>query len=639
MPDFRDNADKNGKLYVWADPGFAMWYRVDKVMGNLGEDEDGADLDGITQFFIERIDPVKKVLYDEIGTKRDRNYHGVDENGRVHGRFHSAQTTTYLEDGDLETGKEFLRMAQQIFLDRENALPEGPKYDKLRAHYRAQRLLADPEQGNLFEAYGRSPYLLGLCELSSSLPRFRQLGIDETIDGLNSQTDSKGNPQPAFDIIMDMMTAFEKELQTEFLRQDMVKKGWDDRCEARYLSELKAAHEETLRRFDRMWEVDDTGQYDRYLNNNFDHTLGKHTSPQESRDITRNIGAIRGEVQAIDNGWASDELHVLGFVGEMAEEIKRLKIRDQNDPDRMRQLNALEKDMNVLKASVWDRKVTNPQDKLAIVREVEKFRQDHIHHYALETILIGDSNKKEIYDVAFEVAAANAQRDMAKEEKFRTLTEDEVEDLEDMSLSDTASVSFFKTQVTMLADDAKTKLAALEKMTKAGHVNGREYNDMHAALKAVSELTPNNTSVDKLDQALQRLNTASAEYERTHDVWYRASKGYGQDRLNLSKELKVMAQEARQTITPQAALIDRSKTISTLDDELRADFDRIDRKNGKKEQVRELNADDLAKKVGVPGQDQKEDFTKKRQEIEQARPGFKLGSVNGQPVPQGPKQS
>ncbi|MCR5674083.1 MAG: hypothetical protein K6G16_00080 [Lachnospiraceae bacterium] len=51
----------------------------------------------------------------------------------------------------------------------------------------------------------------------------------------------------------------------------------------------------------------------------------------------------------------------------------------------------------------------------------------------------------------------------------------------------------------------------------------------------------------------------------------------------------------------------------------------------KGQQVWELSAGDLEKKFGTPT-GKKQDFSKKRLEIEQSQPGFKLGTVNGQPV-------
>lgn len=34
---------------------------------------------------------------------------------------------------------------------------------------------------------------------------------------------------------------------------------------------------------------------------------------------------------------------------------------------------------------------------------------------------------------------------------------------------------------------------------------------------------------------------AAAKYEKEHDVWYKAGKGYGHDRLEMSRNLKIMA--------------------------------------------------------------------------------------------------
>ncbi|MBO4904999.1 MAG: hypothetical protein J5367_07220, partial [Lachnospiraceae bacterium] len=62
-----------------------------------------------------------------------------------------------------------------------------------------------------------------------------------------------------------------------------------------------------------------------------------------------------------------------------------------------------------------------------------------------------------------------------------------------------------------------------------------------------------------------------------------------------------------------------------------------DRKEAPKEErkdgnVRDMDFAQFQDKVGGPAGKPKEDFAKKRQEILDAKPGLKLGNVNGQPA-------
>ena len=631
MPNFMSERDKDEKLYVWADPGMNMMFQISKEYTQLGAVLSGRDLDGIIKLYEEMIAPNIKSFGNSMdmvgGSKKSGDFHGYNwENGHIYARNKGVTAQTYLEDEDLDKGKAFLEEIKNRFLSTADGLPKDKKYDKIREFYRAQAFASDPEAGNILEAYGRNPYLVGLCDMANGAPKFNRMGYDACIEGLNGQTDSKGNPQPVFDIVMDMMNAFEPELKVEYHRQKMAREGWDDRSEARYLAELKAAHEETLKKFDKMWDVDDYGQYDKYLDNEFDHTLGRRL--QAERDITGSMGNIRGELKAIENGWASDELQVLGFVGQLEAIIKRKKIRSKNDPEALKELEALDNDLKALQKNVWDKKIKKPQDKIDIINDINKFWLDHIDDPVVSAMLVGAENHSEIFKASMEAATDAANKEIVEERKLKNLNNEALDSADADAVLKSAAIIDLKLKVAMIADAAKEKLAALEKMTKQGHKNGKEYIAMHDALKTVSELDPSNASLERLDQVLGKLESASDTYGTTHSGWFKASKGYGEDRLNMSKSLKEMAGNARREFTEGAAGLDRNKTFGNMDDETRASLRRIDREK----KVRETSAADLEKKIGANAGKPKEDFAKKRLEIEQAQQGLKLGNVNGQPL-------
>ena len=631
MPNFFSERDKEDKLYAWNDPGLNMMFQIGKSYTQLMSALENDELARMRSRHETLIDPKMKTFgsfdgrYE--GTKKGSDFHGFKwENNHAYLRNKQVSVQQYLEDGDLEAGRTFLGEVKEGFLKCADSLPKDPKYDKIREFYRVHAFAADPAEGNLLEAYGRNPYMVGLCDLAGGAPKFIKKGYDACIDGLNNQTDSKGNPQPVFDIVMDMMNAFEPELKVEYHRQKMAREGWDDRSEARYLAELKAAHEETLKKFDKMWDVDDYGQYDEYLDNEFDHTLGRRL--QVERDITGSMGNIRGELKAIENGWASDELQVLGFVGQLEAIIKRKKIRSKDDPEALKELEALDKDFKALQKDVWDKKIEKPQDKIDVIKGIKTFWLDHIDDPVVGHMLVGAEGHSEIFNASMEAATDAANKEIFEEGKLKNLNNEALDSMDADAVQKSAAIIDLKLKVAMIADEAKEKLAALEKMTKQGHKDGKEYIAMHDALKTVSELDPSNASLERLDQVLGKLEGASATYGTTHSGWFKATKGYGEDRLNMSKSLKAMAVNARREFTEGSAGLDRNKTFGNMDDETRASLRRIDREK----KVRETSAADLEKKLGANAGKQKEDFAKKRMEIEQAQPGFKLGNVNGQPV-------
>ncbi len=101
-----------------------------------------------------------------------------------------------------------------------------------------------------------------------------------------------------------------------------------------------------------------------------------------------------------------------------------------------------------------------------------------------------------------------------------------------------------KTEISEIIANAKHYLDGLEEMKKEGHTNGKEYNAMHDALEELSKMDPRKVSFNDMMGKLDTVQKTSAVYEKTHDKWYKASKGYGQDRLNMSRNLQAMARNS-----------------------------------------------------------------------------------------------
>ena len=114
---------------------------------------------------------------------------------------------------------------------------------------------------------------------------------------------------------------------------------------------------------------------------------------------------------------------------------------------------------------------------------------------------------------------------------------------------------------------AAEDLKRLEKMQKKGHENGKEYNAMHKALKELAEFKVDEGSYETLQTKLENLKTASEGYADTHDKWYKASKGYGLDRLDMARHLKEMTEQAELRLKdfPKAC---QDRLLGTLADEL-----------------------------------------------------------------------
>lgn len=626
--------DKNGKVYVWSDDGYAMYFQYYKAQVSTAVLAGTDEQTELIRYDEQNVQPLAQSI-----TFGEGDYH--------HSLFHTApafaeqlvtrivtenpnhKVTDYFLAEDFPEVKKYLKKVADTYRKKAQQLPPDKKYDKVRQYYEDAAYLATPDQGNLLEAYAKSPYIGDFADLGAGSPRFDTMGLNECIDGLNNQTDRNGKPQPAFDIIMDFQHVGTEELKTEFHRQRLEAEGWTPQSERVYLEELKATHQKALAAFDKLWALDDQGQYDQYLNNELDHQIGRQ--PLNNRDYNTQFGHIRGEVQAIENGWSRKDIQILGLVGAAEQFLKKKKIQCAGDKEQMESLTAFEEDLKRLKENVWNKKITSVDDKKEVLDQVRAFTEKHRENAVMQRVYYDkDYASRENYERAMEAV----ERDYAWEhEKDKLLdgvqTKEQMDFVEEAELQNTENLTALRVQTKELAMKAKEKLAALEKMTKKDHTDGPEYIAMHDALKKVSELDPAKDSIDNVAQAVENLNKSSNTYEKTHTGWFVATKGYGEQRKSMSVELQQLTADFQKEFKDKSSayLNNSDRVIEDLIRHNAKSYPVID--NGRK--VRNLSAEDLAQKMGVNNAPA-EDFAKKRQEAEAKKPGLQLGSVNGQPV-------
>ena len=112
--------------------------------------------------------------------------------------------------------------------------------------------VSNPEAGNRLQAEGESMALAGLNMLPSAMPKFETEGLEKCIEVME-QKDVKG-AKSFYDDYMTMMTAYSRELNVQYHRQQMEKEGWDAGKEKTYLNELRLEHQKSIEAFDKLWE-------------------------------------------------------------------------------------------------------------------------------------------------------------------------------------------------------------------------------------------------------------------------------------------------------------------------------------------------------------------------------------------------
>ena len=644
--------DKNGKVYAWSDDGLALYFQLSKANAALSSISASKEYPKLEKINTETLYPLIQNTYSGTGDYNWRVFHnGNDRWIKMENKALSVNAYFLPEDHSLV--KEYLKNCSEALLKKGQELSEDKKYDKVRRYYEEMAFVAKPDQGNLLEAFATKPYMAELVDLTGTAPRFDVLGLDACIDGLNNQTNDKGEPQPVFDTFMDIMSAGTEELKVEYHRQKLAEDGWTPQSERTYLEELKAAHEKTVTFFDKLWNIEDHGQYDQFLNNSFDHTLGKH--PDNNRDITRHIGQIRGEIKAIENGWSSKDLALPGLVGALEAQLEKRKLQvsaqikeyenKENSKaelkqaqEKMRSLNSFEADLKKLKDAVWDKKITSVDDKKEVLDKIRTFVEEHRQHDVVNKVYYGeDYGCQEIYERAMD----SVERDHAWEHQNdkaldAVKTKEDLDFVEAGELNNTKVLTSIRVQVKTLAMEAGEKLAALEKMTKEGHINGPEYNAMHDALKKVSELDPAKDSIDNVTKAVDKLNKASHTYETTHNGLFVAAKGYGEDRKKMSIELQHLTEDFSRNFDIDARnyQMNSDRVIEDLIRHNAKTFPQIDYER----KVRNLNVNDLAKKIGALDKSPINDHTKKRIEEDLKKPGFRIAAVEGEKIDQNDAQ-
>ncbi len=290
----------------------------------------------------------------------------------------------------------------------------------------------DPERGNMMKAEMDSPTLATLNNIMVSMPRFEEKGFESCADTMG----------PIYDDYMTMVSAGFNETLIQYHRQEMELDGWDGDKERTYLHELRLSHQKIVEAFDRLWQVDNKGQYDPALGNTLVSMVGN--DPGEHRDMNSTVGMLRGEVRAIDMGYDSKHLYILGMIGQQEQAIKKLeaeidfveksgsKEEIENIQEKKKSLGEYKAEFKKIKDEVWDRHVDSLEDMNAVEKQVDDFFKAHQEKYAA----FQDYTMKE-YEMRLDY-----NREIAADEKelvtTPTLLSDDLEEI--MNIQNTASL-------------------------------------------------------------------------------------------------------------------------------------------------------------------------------------------------------
>ncbi|MBQ6675818.1 MAG: hypothetical protein IJM75_06765 [Ruminococcus sp.] len=177
-----------------------------------------------------------------------------------------------------------------------------------------------------------------------------------------------------YNIVYDRMHAAADEFKVDHHRQQMEKEGWSVDAELTYLKELDLAHRKLINAHSELSRFTDEPQSNtqKYMGNTIKHeTIGNDVV--FDRSLSGTIGIMRGECQAIKNGYGSKQLMVLGTLGAIEEEINRIK--KHGIEGTLEGMARFEADFAKLKAECYYKDATDPLEKNEIADKIMSFIQ------------------------------------------------------------------------------------------------------------------------------------------------------------------------------------------------------------------------------------------------------------------------
>ena len=415
----------------------------------------------------------------------------------------------------------------------------------------------DPRTGDIVEAEFRSPALKLANIRAGDAPRFGTMGVEGCLDILE-HGDANGG-KGIYDDYMTMMSSGAREAHVQFRRQKMEADGWDAQKEATYLGELKAEHEKTITAFENLANIDDRGQYDKALNNRLDEMIGKDIT--NNRGATPMIGYMKGENRAIDMGYDSTHLHVLGRIGQ-AEEVARKKSAaldraiatttvDSAKADYIEQKEKCDeylKEVAEIKESVWSKKVNSKDEMEAADRQVDEFFAAHQEKYG--ELQRWDNYNKENYAYNRDVAMNPPTRQQEFVRPEIPSTEGLDRSMKQFSVARFAlfrSESEEHKELRSAAEKVKEKIEKL----KNGKVHD-EYMDKER------DMTDKEYSIllDETRADIEALSKASDKYidHATNHGKSTPSTSAGKARLEGARGIKEQAEQFREALNPKPVL-------------------------------------------------------------------------------------
>ncbi len=286
---------------------------------------------------------------------------------------------------------------------------------RIKTLYSDYAFLVDSENGNFVQMQAESTYLSGLIRADVSFVNPKSFSSAEQKAALGV---------PLYEAIYDFRHAVVGEARVEYHKQKLDKEGWTPENTDIYMKELLAAHNETLKQYTKLSSFYETpGKIENeVLGDSLTDILGR--SQQSPREINRYVGIIRGERQAIENGWGKDELFILGTIGYLEECIqKEEKYGTQNVKESMSEYKSA---FIKLKEECYFTRVDSGEQKAKIATKIQEFIQKYSANEASPAARACTSHLVKNYKTKFNQAVEAVNESVEKERQNGVTEEDKI---------------------------------------------------------------------------------------------------------------------------------------------------------------------------------------------------------------------
>lgn len=368
----------------------------------------------------------------------------VEEHSFPHEKFFNDPTKPELRRAVSQNVDEMNRKASAFFKEATGEYrkfleehKDDPNFTHFKSMWDINMLPMDFEKGNFSQAVAESPYLLSLYSQSGALPKFDQYSLEE----LKKELGGQDGKQPPLTLMDDYYKGINGLFDLEYEKQKLMKTNPGQEEKKAYLNKLKDGMQNMVNAYDNLYSYVEKHPKDNkkeFLNNQLDHLTG--VSNEETRDPSRAIGQMRGQIKAIENGWDLDELTPIGNFGALKAAVEtdirkadyrialvkndfekeEAKYQQKNDgspkPAYLKELEQKYKDaveskeqnqklladLNQFEKNVLDQKVSNAWDKREMLDSIDQFHNKCYKDYPLtkaKFILSEQSDKlnKETY--------------------------------------------------------------------------------------------------------------------------------------------------------------------------------------------------------------------------------------------------